>query len=236
MEFAYNDGGRAAAGYKGDTGDCVVRAIAIATEQPYQTVYDAINALAQQERLTKRHRHRSNARSGVSRQTYEKYLLGIGWMWCATMRIGAGCTVHLKADELPSGKLIVRISKHVCAVIDGVIQDTYDPSRDEMRCVYGYFRPLALTAPPPEFDYADYQCQAVDAIVWAMSKDTNTPEPKIGPGPNASDEYRRGYLEASLGKHPLGQSADYQTGWQRWHDDHKGWRTWGTLLVLESDA
>ena len=30
MRHAYNDGGREAAGYKGDAGDCVARAIAIA--------------------------------------------------------------------------------------------------------------------------------------------------------------------------------------------------------------
>jgi hypothetical protein len=50
MDFVYNDGGRAAAGYKGRAGDCVVRAIAIATQKPYQEVYDAINALALEER------------------------------------------------------------------------------------------------------------------------------------------------------------------------------------------
>ena len=38
MEWIYSDGGRAAAGYKGDAGDCVTRAIAIATEIPYQEV------------------------------------------------------------------------------------------------------------------------------------------------------------------------------------------------------
>ena len=32
MEFNFNDGGRAKAGYKGRTGDCVARAIAIAAE------------------------------------------------------------------------------------------------------------------------------------------------------------------------------------------------------------
>ena len=31
MEFKFNDGGRAEAGYKGRTGDCTIRAIAIAT-------------------------------------------------------------------------------------------------------------------------------------------------------------------------------------------------------------
>ena len=32
MEFNFNDGGRADAGYKGRTGDCVTRAVAIAAE------------------------------------------------------------------------------------------------------------------------------------------------------------------------------------------------------------
>lgn len=43
MEFIYDDGGRAEAGYKGHTGDCVVRAVAIATQLPYQDVYDALS-------------------------------------------------------------------------------------------------------------------------------------------------------------------------------------------------
>ena len=35
-----NDGGREQAGYKGLTGDCVARSIAIASGRDYQTVYD----------------------------------------------------------------------------------------------------------------------------------------------------------------------------------------------------
>jgi hypothetical protein len=46
IEHVFNDGGRSAAGYKGSTGDCVVRAIAIATCKPYTEVYDALKALA----------------------------------------------------------------------------------------------------------------------------------------------------------------------------------------------
>ena len=42
MEFIYNDGGRAAAGFKGSAGDCVTRSIAIAAGKPYQEVYDAL--------------------------------------------------------------------------------------------------------------------------------------------------------------------------------------------------
>ena len=40
--WAYDDGGRAAAGFRGECRDCVVRAVAIATEQPYHVVYDAL--------------------------------------------------------------------------------------------------------------------------------------------------------------------------------------------------
>lgn len=47
--------------------------------------------------------------------------------------------MHLRASELPAGRLIVAVSKHLTCVIDGVIYDTHDPSRGGTRCVYGYF-------------------------------------------------------------------------------------------------
>ena len=40
----------------------------------------------------------------------------------------------------PRGVIIVAISKHYTAVIDGVIHDMHDPSRGGTRCVYGYWR------------------------------------------------------------------------------------------------
>jgi hypothetical protein len=33
---------------------------------------------------------------------------------------------------------IVRCLKPTAAVIDGIVHDTYDPSRNGTRCVYGY--------------------------------------------------------------------------------------------------
>ena len=64
MEWIYDDGGRAKAGFKGKTGDCVCRAIAIATGKPYKEVYDLINEFAESERTGKRKRKKSNARTG----------------------------------------------------------------------------------------------------------------------------------------------------------------------------
>ena len=70
MEFVRDDGGRAAAGYKGEASDCVCRAIAIATGLPYQTVYDALNGLAANERPARRKRGKSSSRTGVYKATF----------------------------------------------------------------------------------------------------------------------------------------------------------------------
>jgi len=140
MKFEFNDGGRQKAGFKGHTGDCVTRAIAIVTGKPYKEVYDTINTMSINERITKRKKKKSNSRTGVFRKTYQKYLESLGYEWIPTMQIGQGCKIHLRSDELPSGHLIIRVTKHITTMIDGVINDTYDCSRQGTRCVYGYFR------------------------------------------------------------------------------------------------
>ena len=138
MEFKFNDGGRSKY-FKGFTGDCVTRAIAIATGLDYKKVYDDLNEMAKHERKSKRKKGKSNSRTGVYKDTYRKYIFSLGWKFVPTMTIGSGCKVHLKAEELPMGTIICVVSNHLTCVIDGVINDTYDCSREEGRCVYGYF-------------------------------------------------------------------------------------------------
>lgn len=137
--FTYDDGGRAAAGYKGTTGDCVVRAISIAAQRPYQEVYDEIGIVCQKERGSKRRSRKSHPRTGVHKATIKRYLGGRGWAWVPTMAIGSGAKVHLRADQLPRGRIIVSLSKHIAAVIDGVVHDNHCDDRDGTRCVYGYW-------------------------------------------------------------------------------------------------
>ena len=137
--FEYDDGGREAAGFKGAAGDCVCRSIAIATGKPYAEVYDDLNAAGEAERKSKKRRGKSSARTGVYKATIRRYMKSIGWTWTPTMQIGQGCKVHLRADELPPGRLVVSVSRHTTAVIGGVIHDTYDPAREGTRCVYGYY-------------------------------------------------------------------------------------------------
>ena len=137
----YSDGGRAAAGFKGHTGDCSVRAIAIATGRPYKEVYDDLNERGAKCKITKRHPRQCRARTGVCVKVLHAYFRDLGWRWTATMGIGTGTTVHLAPDELPAGRLVARISKHLCAVIDGTVWDTGNPGPDGLRAVYGYWMP-----------------------------------------------------------------------------------------------
>ena len=162
--FRYNDGGRAAANFKGDAGDCVTRAICIASGRPYAEVYEKMAAGNKSQRLTKhsrRHKitagHRT-ANHGIwtQRKWFKDYMVSIGFRWVPTMFIGSGTTVHLNADELPAGRIICSVSRHYTAVIDGVVHDTFDPQREDSweigskngvgyrkkiggRAVYGYW-------------------------------------------------------------------------------------------------
>lgn len=139
MDWIYDDGGRGEAGFRGHTGDCLTRAIAIVTHKPYRLVYCEINKAAKRERPRKG-KSRSSARTGVYKATAKLYLESIGLVWTPTMFVGQGCKVHLRADELPSGRLIVALSKHWTAVVDGIVRDTYIDDRDGTRCVYGYWK------------------------------------------------------------------------------------------------
>jgi hypothetical protein len=138
IEFQFHDGGSPSNAKT--RGDCVARSIAIATGRDYLDVFAELNRLGQtHERIGKRKRGISNARTGVYKRTIHRYMEAIGWKWTPTMGIGTGCTVHLRADELPPGRIVVALSRHCAAVIDGVLYDIHDCSREGTRCVYGYW-------------------------------------------------------------------------------------------------
>lgn len=147
ITLVHNDGGRAAAGFRGPTGDCVTRAVAIVTGRPYAEVYTELAEINSRLVVTKNRARKGVAgRKTASHGIYMKskpvadYLAAHGFTWVPTMKVGQGCKVHLREAELPKGRIIVRLSKHAAAVIDGILHDTYDCSREGTRCVYGYWR------------------------------------------------------------------------------------------------
>jgi|SRR5271165_257020 len=119
MKWVYSDGGRFAAGYKCHVGDYACRALSIATGHSYRDV---------QSKLKKLDPINPRGRGG-----YRDYLRYCGWGWIPTEE------VYFSAEELPIGRLVVQIEKHIAAVIDGVLFDTFDSSREGTILIEGYW-------------------------------------------------------------------------------------------------
>ena len=145
--------------------------MAIATGIPYQEVYDALSEVMNAGKV--RPAGKRTPRTGTPMEAAKTYLASVGWEWVPVMKIGSGCTMHLCAEELPGGRIVTRLSRHFCAVVDGEIHDTFDPNdrgvtiyppgcpQDQIpkgarwlengngwayspqRCVYGYWRKSA---------------------------------------------------------------------------------------------
>ena len=151
--FVKDDGGRSKSGIPGadrKVGDCVARAIAIATQRPYREVHDALVVGAVHHVATdtseygKWARRRGGVRHfdadhGCADKVYGRYLESLGWKFTATPSRGPG-TAHLRTGELPRGRLIVKINRHLVAVIDHVIHDLFDCGRSGRVHVKGYWR------------------------------------------------------------------------------------------------
>ena len=133
INYRYDDGGRAAAGYRGKTGDCVVRAIAIYGGEDYLAVYRTMaehmkrngyaasgNAYATRERNRKAPRRRGQL---TARRVQDRVLEAYGFR-----------KVRLPAGERPTnteahrryGDCVVGTTKHVAAIVDGALRDTFD--------------------------------------------------------------------------------------------------------------
>jgi hypothetical protein len=127
MEFIWNDGGRAACGYVGLTGDCVTRSIAIATGLVYRDVYQSLSDASDK-----------TARHGITSDVSTKFLHGRGWKNISTER--------LTPEDLPRGVLIVSFhpdarnrSGHLSCVIDHTVYDTWNPIEDSEYRIDGYW-------------------------------------------------------------------------------------------------
>jgi hypothetical protein len=143
------DGGHAAAKMRGTGRNaCVPRAIAIALGLDYRETHDALEA-AQQEWATtgrtskakRRAEGKTIAQEGVHKAVYTDFLAERGWQHISLMSVGQQRERNPRFADLPTtGTIIANVSKHLSAVIDGVIHDTHDPTRGGTRTVYGYWK------------------------------------------------------------------------------------------------
>lgn len=127
MTYKFNDGGRANAGYKGTAGDCVVRAIVIATDSDYQEMYNRM-AFGMKERGGEK-----SARNGVHKDIYEAILKEFGFVWQSAPKFEGR---KARTYDMPKGNVVARQAHHLVAVVDGVANDIFDSTN---KMVYGYW-------------------------------------------------------------------------------------------------
>lgn len=119
-----HDGGRMAAGYKDTTGDCVTRAIAIATNKPYIVIYEYVN------QMTKRHIDENTVRvygygskDGVPISVVKKMMKHLGFKW-NRMEKKVSMYDFKKNYKVPKN-CVLYIPNHLVAVKQGILHDSY---------------------------------------------------------------------------------------------------------------
>ena len=106
--------------------DCVVRAIAYATDQIWEAVYDRLYELG-----------RKMKRMPSEKQVYEKYLQELNWCKNKQPRRfdNTKYTVDEFCDEFPKARYIVSVANHLTVVEDRYIVDTWNCGRKSV-CNY----------------------------------------------------------------------------------------------------
>lgn len=131
IPFQFNDGGRTAAGFF-KSPDCVVRAIAIAENISYK---DAIKVVRDKLLINKGDytARQLTAVRGVPQFVTEMIMAGLGYRYT---QLG---NVRFCKESIPVGRVVVRVRGHVAAVINGVLQDTWDCQKTGRRPLLGYW-------------------------------------------------------------------------------------------------
>ena len=118
--WQFDDGGREAAGRVGKTGDCVCRAVTIASGRPYAEVHNRLRIITGHVR----HGRRPSPENGiiVARAPFKRLMeeYGFGWVDFRHLSFPLKTTIL----NLPvEGRLVVMVPRHAYAYIDGVVHD-----------------------------------------------------------------------------------------------------------------
>ena len=150
--YVISDGGRASAGYTPQLAqDCVPRAIAIATHQSYDTVYQALHRRTELFKQTPQGSSYTKicCDQGTNRFVYKQYLRDLGWRYYHEENKPQNARLSLYSPELHSGTVMIIIDNHLFTMIDGVAYDedniTSPQSKQHLNpglYITGYFRKI----------------------------------------------------------------------------------------------
>jgi hypothetical protein len=139
--FTYNDGGRNEA--FGETArlefskhgvrDCVARSLAIVTGLPYEEIWDRCACV----HLKDGGSYSANHGIHSGREAFKALAAELGLVWVQPVQ------GPFNKLDFPA-RAAVSMKGHFTAVIDGVINDTYNPTPGGRAHVYGYWMPKPL--------------------------------------------------------------------------------------------
>lgn len=100
-----------------NTNDCVIRAIAVATQQDWLTTFDKLYEIA-----------RKKCRMLNSRETYNRYLKEKGFEKMKQEKNGFGksINIHELINRYPDSILVISCRNHLTVAIKGILIDTWN--------------------------------------------------------------------------------------------------------------
>ena len=116
--FRHDDGGRTESGRKGSANDCVTRAIAIVTGASYDDVYNEVARLNAVRGDGKR-----TARNSVPKRVRSLACAAFG---LERVVLPPGPRPTYTEAHRRYGNCLVTTTRHVCALVDGALRDTFD--------------------------------------------------------------------------------------------------------------
>ena len=137
--YRYDDGGRAASGFKGHTGDCVVRAIAILTGVSYSDIYRRMaGAMRHGGYAASGNGYRQKPRRGLRPRLSARTIQNLVKTSYGLRRVNLGRGPRPTYTEawLLHGDCLVGTAKHISAIVDENLRDTFDSRIYDAR-VYG---------------------------------------------------------------------------------------------------
>src|ERR1043165_6455934 len=100
LPHTYTDSGREGAGFSGERADCTVRALAACLGIPYAEAHARLKAQGRKDRC---------------RFTFRLHSEALGFELVPEL---SGKRLSHVLAEIPSGRFLVRVSKHIFAVVD----------------------------------------------------------------------------------------------------------------------
>ena len=127
IRYQYNDGGRKEAGYKGHTGDCVARALAISTGKPYKEIYDFVGETMKSHgyKRSANAYYSGNHRRGMRKPklVQEDIIRSFGF---EKVKLPKGPRPTYRQAYEQYGDCMVATRGHILAIKDGAVQDIFD--------------------------------------------------------------------------------------------------------------